>query len=126
MVTASERVSSTQLYKDNYYVSGIIMFCKFCNIIIDHKNKSKVDQHLNTKKHKNNKTAIKRRNIQVNNRVNRQTTLETFEDTISEKDELNLELVKIFTAANIPLEKVDKLRPFFRKYCKNGMLNLSK
>jgi len=24
-----------------------------------------------------------------------------------------LELVKIFTAANIPLEKVDKLRPFF-------------
>ena len=126
MVTASERVSSTQLYKDNYYVSGIIMFCKFCNIIIDHKNKSKVDQHLNTKKYKNNKTAIERRNIQVNNRVNRQTTLETFEDTISEKDELNLELVKIFTAANIPLEKVDKLRPFFHKYCKNGMLNLSK
>ena len=81
---------------------------------------------MNTKKHKNNKTAIERRNIQVNNRVNRQTTLETFEDTISEKDELNLELVKIFTAANIPLEKVDKLRPFFRKYCKNGMLNLSK
>jgi len=81
---------------------------------------------LNTKKYKNNKTAIERRNIQVNNRVNRQTTLETFEDTISEKDELNLELVKIFTAANIPLEKVDKLRPFFRKYCKNGMLNLSK
>ena len=81
---------------------------------------------MNTKKYKNNKTAIERRNIQVNNRVNRQTTLETFEDTISEKDELNLELVKIFTAANIPLEKVDKLRPFFRKYCKNGMLNLSK
>jgi len=89
MVTASERVSLTQLYKDNYYVSGIIMFCKFYNIIIDHKNKSKVDQHLNTKKHKNNKTAIERRNIQVNNKQN----------TISEKDELNLELVKVFTAA---------------------------
>src|SRR2546421_11341284 len=122
MVTASERGSLTQLYKDNYYVSGIIMFCKFYNIIIDHKNKSKVDQHLNTKKHKNNKTAIKRRNIQVNNRENRQTILETFEDTITEKDELNLELVKIFTAANIPLEKIDKLRPFFCKYCKNSML----
>ena len=81
---------------------------------------------MNTKKHKNNTTAIARRNIQVNNRVNRQTTLETFEDTISEKDELNLELVKIFTAANIPLEKVNKLRPFFCKYCKNGMLNLNK
>jgi len=116
MVTASERVNSIQLYKDNYYVSGIIMFCKFCNITIDHKNKSKVDQHLNTKKHKNNKTAIERRNIQVNNKQN----------TISEKDELNLELVKIFIAANILLEKVDKLRPFFCKYCKNGMLNLSK
>jgi len=89
MVTASERVNSIQLYKDNYYVSGIIMFCKFCNITIDHKNRSKVDQHLNTKKHKNNKTAIERRNIQVNNKQN----------TISEKDELNLELVKVFTAA---------------------------
>ena len=55
-------------------------------------------------------TAIERRNIQVNNK---QTTLETFEDTISEKDELNLEPVKVFPAANIPLEKVDKLRPFF-------------
>jgi len=44
---------------------------------------------LNTKKHKNNKTAIERRNIQVNNKQN----------TISEKDELNLELVKVFTAA---------------------------
>ena len=89
MVTASERVNSIQLYKDNYYVSGIIMFWKFCNITIDHKNKSKVDQHLNTKKHKNNKTAIERRNIQVNNKQN----------TISEKDELNLKLVKVFTAA---------------------------
>ena len=58
-------------------------------LTIDHKNKSKVDQHLNTKKHKNNKTAIERRNIQVNNKQN----------TISEKDELNLELVKVFTAA---------------------------
>src|SRR3989440_12033503 len=116
MVTASERVNSIQLYKDNYYVSGIIMFCKFCNITIDHKNKSKVDQHLNTKKHKNNKTAIERRNIQVNNKQN----------TISEKDELNLELVKVFYCSNIPFEKVDKLKPFFRKYCKNGMLNLSK
>jgi hypothetical protein len=119
MVTATERVNSTPLYKNNYYVSGTIMFCKFCNITIDHKNKSKIDQHLNTNKHKNNKVAIERRNI---HRPQQQTTLETFEDTISERDELNLELVKVFTAADIPLEKVDKLRPFFRKYCKNGTL----
>ena len=120
MVTVTERVNSTQLYKDNYYASGIFMFCKFCNITIDHTNKSKVDQHLKTKKHENNKTAIERR---TNNRPQQQTTLETFKHTISERDELNLELVKVFTAADIPLEKVDKLRPFFRKYCKNGMLN---
>ena len=51
-----------QIYKDNYYVSNTIMFCKFCNITIDYKNKYKVDQHLKTNKYKNNKTAIEQKN----------------------------------------------------------------
>ena len=122
MVTATERVNSAQIYKNNYYVSNTVMFCKFCNITIDYKIKHKVDQHLKTNKYKNNKTAIERKSTQSNNRPVQQSTLETFEHIISEGDELNLELVKVFTAADIPLEKVNKLRPFFRKYCKNGML----
>jgi hypothetical protein len=48
IIMATKRVNSAQLYKDSYYVSGTVMICKFCNISvsIDHKNKSKVDQHL--------------------------------------------------------------------------------
>lgn len=117
MVTAVERVNSATTYKDNYYVNGYILFCKFCNITVDYKNKSKVDQHLRTNKHKNNKAIIEKNTL---SKSRQQTTLETFENTFTERDEFNLELVKVFTAANIPLEKVNKLRPFFRKYCKNG------
>jgi hypothetical protein len=91
MITATERVNSVQLYKDNYYASEIVIFCKFCNITVDHTNKSKVDQHLKTKKHENNKTTIERR---TNNRPQQQITLETFEYTISEKDELNWNWLK--------------------------------
>ncbi len=36
------------------------------------------------------------------------------------KQEINFNLVKALAAADIPLEKVEKLRPFFLKYCKNG------
>jgi hypothetical protein len=69
---------------------------------------------LRTNKHKNYKTSIEQRN----NIPRQQSTLETFEHTFAERDELNLELVKAFTAADIPLEKVNKLRPFFHKFCK--------
>ncbi|GBB93735.1 hypothetical protein RclHR1_22210004 [Rhizophagus clarus] len=80
-----------------------------------------VDQHLKTNKHKNNKSAIEQKKNRSNNSSQQQqSTLETFENINSERDELNLELVKVFTAADIPLEKINKLRPFFRKYCKNG------
>ncbi|CAG8847795.1 34505_t:CDS:1, partial [Gigaspora margarita] len=32
------------------------------------------------------------------------------------------DLVEAFVKANIPLEKVNALRPFFRKYCKESSL----
>ncbi|CAG8774777.1 12542_t:CDS:2, partial [Ambispora leptoticha] len=37
-----------------------------------------------------------------------------------ERDAINIDLIHALTQANIPLEKVDKLKPFFLKYCKNG------
>ena len=33
-----------------------------------------------------------------------------------------MHLVEAFTKADIPLEKVDKLKPFFIKYCNNGKI----
>ncbi|CAG8847136.1 12208_t:CDS:1, partial [Racocetra persica] len=33
-----------------------------------------------------------------------------------ERDAINIDLIHALTQANIPLEKVDKLKPFFLKY----------
>ncbi|CAG8500199.1 6918_t:CDS:2, partial [Scutellospora calospora] len=37
-----------------------------------------------------------------------------------ERDAINIDLIHALTQANIPLEKVDRLKPFFLKYCKNS------
>jgi hypothetical protein len=34
---------------------------------------------------------------------------------------INIEVVEAFTFADIPLEKIEKLKPFLLKHCKNGM-----
>jgi uncharacterized coiled-coil DUF342 family protein len=50
-----------------------------------------------------------------------QTTIPAIQKIRSEKSEINLQIVEIFTKADIPLEKIDKLKPFFQKYCRNGI-----
>ena len=50
-----------------------------------------------------------------------QRILLSFENTINERDKLNIEVVAAFTFADIPLEKIEKLKPFLLKHCKNGM-----
>jgi hypothetical protein len=34
---------------------------------------------------------------------------------------INIEVVEAFTFADIPLEKIEKLKPFLLKHYKNGM-----
>ena len=43
------------------------------------------------------------------------------ENTLNEKEKINVEIVEAFTFADIPLEKIEKLKPFLLKYCKNGI-----
>ena len=45
----------------------------------------------------------------------------SFENTLNEKEKLNIGVIEAFSLANIPLEKIEKLKPFLLKHCKNGM-----
>src|SRR5438105_2697845 len=107
MVSASERKLESTLYKTNFYVDGQKLFCKFYEQVIDHLKKSTLDSHLKSDKHKNN---IDKANKAKNLSLSHQTTLDTISIDINDRERINIDLVKAFTKANIPLDKVDKLK----------------
>lgn len=113
MVAPHVRLSQSAEYRENYIVQGNVLWCRFCNTGVEHKRKDTVDKHLRTVKHLKNKTT------DINSPIQR--TIPSFENTISERERVNTDVVAAFTSADIPLEKIEKLKPFLLKYCKNGM-----
>ncbi|PKC09395.1 hypothetical protein RhiirA5_398747 [Rhizophagus irregularis] len=114
MVAPHVRLSQSAEYRENYIVQGNVLWCRFCNTGVEHKRKDTVDKHLRTVKHLKNKTT------DINSPIQR--TIPSFENTISERERVNTDVVAAFTSADIPLEKIEKLKPFLLKYCKNGGL----
>ena len=51
-----------------------------------------------------------------------QTTIPSIYQVRLEKQGINLHLVEAFTKADIPFEKIDKLKPFLINFCKNGKI----
>ncbi|RGB43301.1 hypothetical protein C1646_750051 [Rhizophagus diaphanus] len=84
---------------------------------IDHEIKSIIDKHLQTLKHENNK-----KNANNSNHLIQRIILLLTGNTLNEREKINIEVVEAFTFADIPLEKIEKLKPFLIKYCKNGGL----
>ncbi|GBC02652.1 hypothetical protein RclHR1_04730013 [Rhizophagus clarus] len=100
MGSAIERVLENPEYVKSFYVDNEKLFCDVCqNTVLDHTKKYTIDKHLKSKKHISN--AEKKR---IDN----------------EREQMNVALVKSFIQADIPLEKVDKLKSFFQEYCVNG------
>ena len=115
MVSATECRLENSEYKKNFYVDGQKLFCEFCQHVLDHKKKSTLDTHLKSDKHKKNVRKAE-------NRIrDHQTTLNVNNNELNEREVINTALVKAFTQADIPLEKVDKLKDFFLEFCRNGM-----
>ncbi|RIA81805.1 hypothetical protein C1645_836371 [Glomus cerebriforme] len=81
---------------------------------VKYKRKDTIDKHLHTVKHLKNKIT------DINSPIQR--TLLSFENTINERERVNTDVVATFTTADISLEKIEKLKPFLLKYCKNGGL----
>ncbi|GES77592.1 CGG triplet repeat-binding protein 1 [Rhizophagus clarus] len=100
-------------YRENYIVQENKLWCRFCNVEIDHERKNSVDKHIKTLKHLNNKNKN-------NSNLLIQRTLPSFENTLNKRKKINKEIVEAFTYANILLEKIEKLKPFLLNHCKNG------
>jgi hypothetical protein len=88
-----------------------IMFCNFCDLSIEWRSKSTVDGHCLSKSH-----IKKKQTYESNTRRQEQVTILAFES----KKEVIEDLIEAFSLANIPLEKINNLLPFFKKYLKEG------
>ncbi len=76
--------------------------------------KSVVEAYINSSTH-----LKKKREVEAGTEA-LQTTIPSIYQVRSEKQEINLHLIEAFTKADIPLEKIDILKPFFINYCNNG------
>ncbi|PKK74609.1 hypothetical protein RhiirC2_774568 [Rhizophagus irregularis] len=113
IVAPHVRLLQSAEYQENYIVQGNLLWCRFCNVEVDHKRKDSVDKHIKTVKHLNNKNK---------NNSNSLLQRTSFENTLNEREKINKEVVEAFTHADIPLEKIEKLKPFLLRHCNNGSL----
>uniref|UniRef100_A0A3P8SXZ6 U1-type domain-containing protein n=1 Tax=Amphiprion percula TaxID=161767 RepID=A0A3P8SXZ6_AMPPE len=99
------------------YVSGE-QFCRFCQHSIDWKRENMCSDHIVSKSHVRNKEKF-------NNNASKTTSLQTcitastFKSSDSRKEFIE-DFVAMCAEADIPLEKMTKLRPFLLKHCKQG------
>src|SRR6266498_5221621 len=115
MVSAHIRLFQSSEYRENFILQDKFLLCLFCNIKVDHEKKSILDKHLLTSKHKNNKNK-NNSNLQI-----QRTIPSIVGSSLNEKEKINIEMIEAFTFVDIPLEKIEKLKLFLLKYCKNGM-----
>src|SRR5215216_3631931 len=112
MVTASERLSKDSNFQIHFRLENKKLYCKFCNYVVKYEHKSVVEAHINSPTHLKRKNSVEAL----------QTTIPSIYQIRSEKQEINVHFVEAFTKADIPLEKIEKLKPFFLNYCNNGKI----
>ena len=84
-----------------------VMFCNFCDHSVEWKSKSTVDGHYLSKGH------IKKKQAYENNEyARRQATISTITVAAESRKEVIEDLIKAFSLANIPLEKINQLSSF--------------
>ncbi|CAG8615174.1 28388_t:CDS:2 [Racocetra persica] len=111
-VSAIERAQAKE-YKDVFYADSGKLFCRICKVVVEHTRKSVIDSHCKSKKHKSNLELEK-----TSPQKTRQITITSCNKVLTEREQLNIDFINALTAADIPLEKVDKLKTFFlNKYC---------
>jgi len=102
-------------YEEVFRVDSNILFCNYCNVSVEWKYKSVVDNHCKSQKHISNV-----KNYEENQNKTQQLTLFSTQTAAESKKQLVEDLIEAFVTADIPLEKVNSLLPFFKKHVKNG------
>lgn len=120
-VSCEER--ARQYPKGTLHADSGKLFCSCCNITLDHTRKGTIDRHLESLVHVSKRKASEE--LQ-NKKVKKQATVAgMFSRHTEARDARNVavfELVEAFTAANIPLEKLD--HPGLHSYLQNHIPNL--
>jgi len=102
-------------YQETFRNDAGIMFCIYCDKSVEWKYKSTIDSHINGNKHIANKKAYEERQ-----QTSQQQTLQASLRAAESKKAVIEELVEAFLGADIPLQKIDQLLSFFKKYLKEG------
>uniref|UniRef100_A0A8D0AZY6 CGG triplet repeat-binding protein 1 n=1 Tax=Sander lucioperca TaxID=283035 RepID=A0A8D0AZY6_SANLU len=119
--TVAKKLRNSQLtakyraeqYPNDYYESGQQLFCKFCQHTIDWTRKDICNDHLKSKVHLKNKAkSTAGKSLQV--------TIEAMTQSIDARREFVEDFVAMCAEADIPLEKMKRIRPFLVKHCKQG------
>ena len=110
--TPEERVK--QFPNDLYSDSGVL-FCKFCDHSVDHVRVDTIKDHLKSKKHKQRKDLKEA----GGSTGAQQVTLKSLKSR-DLREEFVVDFIKMASMADIPLEKVEKMKPFLVKYCKQA------
>src|SRR5437016_880114 len=95
------------IYKNDFYEKEEKVYCKFCKSLVDHQKKHNLDSHLKTNKHERQKKIAEASEISPNHQ-----NLTMLQTQITDRQEINVDLIKTLTKADIFLEKVKKLKLF--------------
>ena len=98
---------------DDLYSDGGVLFCRYCCHSVDFVRVDTIKDHLKSKKHLEKKGGQSSKGA-------RQVCLTSIVKSKSMREEFILDYIKLCSLAEIPLEKTEKMRPFFTKHCKQG------
>ena len=120
-VSCTERAK--QYPKGTLYADGGKLFCSTCNVTLDRTRKGTIDSNLDTPSHDAKQKLIEETAVSV---AKKQATISGVFKKLTEACELrntaHFELVEVFTAANVPLNKIDHLK--LNTYLKANISNL--
>lgn len=111
-VTVSTRLTE---HPGVFRVDNGVLFCEYCDVSVEWKSKSTVDDHCISKKH-----IAQGKLYNAKQREKKQVTLDTNFRAADIRKKVIEDLIEAFATADIPLEKVNRLLPFFKEHLKEG------
>ena len=109
-VTAEERVKQ---FPEDLYSDDGVLFCKFCDHSVDYVRIDTIKDHMKSKKHTQRKDQKEAGSSAT---THHQVTLTSMARSRDLREEFVIDFLKMATMADIPLEKVEKMKPFLLKY----------
>ncbi|KAF0510690.1 transcription factor e2f6 [Gigaspora margarita] len=101
---------------NEFRIDNSLLFCIYCDYSVEWSRKLIVDNHCNSKVHLANKKLYENKN-----RTMHQQILQSTISANEMKKAVIEDLIEAFANANISLEKINNLLPFFKKYLREGV-----